>query len=177
MVTDVSTDDVVIVATDGSSRGNPGAAGWAWVVSETRWECGSLTHATSIVAELTAAYRALVAIPDDVPVKMLCDSEFVVNVAMKWAAGWARRGWTTKDGKPIANKELVQALHATKTNRTGATHLSWVKGHNGHALNEAADRLAGRASAHAAKTGRGADNMLAGPGWPSVSPGDNRRQA
>lgn len=155
----------VTVGTDGSSRGNPGPAGWAWVVDGESWQCGSLLSATSIVAELTAAHRALLAVPAGVPVVVLSDSQFVVNVAAKWARGWSRRGWVTKEGKPIANRGLVQELWETISGRPGATRFEWVRGHNGHPLNEAADRLATRASRQCEHNGRRAGREVAGPGW------------
>lgn len=155
--------DEVTIATDGSSRGNPGQAGWAWVASSDRWQCGSIGVATSIVAELTAAHRALIAVPPQQSVRLLCDSEFVVNVGSKWARNWSRRGWTTKEGKPVANLEVVQAFWATIQGRTAPTKFQWVRGHSGHPLNEAADTLATQASAHGHRQGGAA--RVAGPGW------------
>lgn len=153
--------DRITVATDGSSRGNPGPAGWAWVESADRWQAGSLPEATSIVAELTAIYRLVLAAPPTVPLLVLSDSEFAVNVCMKWAAGWKRAGWRKRDGEPVANRALVQALHEAIKERPGKVEVQWVRGHNGHPLNEAADRLATGVAVKAA----GRDAKIAGPGW------------
>jgi ribonuclease HI len=61
-------------------------------------------------------------------------------------AGWKRRGWKKGDGKPVANLEIVQALDAAMEGRRDRVRLEWVKGHSGHDLNEAADRLANAAA-------------------------------
>ena len=60
-------------------------------------------------------------------------------------AGWKRRGWTKRDGKPVLNVEIMKALDEAMTSRR--VEFAWVKGHSGHPLNEAADRLANRAAA------------------------------
>ncbi|MDN5895400.1 MAG: ribonuclease HI, partial [Nocardioides sp.] len=149
------------VATDGSSRGNPGPAGWAWVVSPDRWQAGSIPDATSIVAELTAIYRLLLTAPTGVPLQILTDSEFAVNVCTKWAASWRRSGWRKRDGEPVANRVLVAALDEALRARSARTDVEWVRAHNGHPLNEAADRLA--TGVNAAAVGQPA--QITGPGW------------
>jgi ribonuclease HI len=66
------------------------------------------------------------------------------------------------------NLELVRALDEAMQGRR--VHFEWVKGHTGHVLNEAADRLANAAAA-ACRDGRDPD---VGPGWPgaAVTSGD-----
>jgi len=95
---------------------------------------------------------------------MLHDSQqhfdyVAINTITKWMAGWKRRGWRKGDGKPVMNLGIVQALDTAMTGRK--VRFEWVKGHAGHPLNEAADRLA-NAAALAYKEGSGAD---AGPGY------------
>lgn len=155
----------LVVATDGSSRGNPGRSGWAWVVNKHSWQCGSIPKATSIVAELTAVHRALRSVPSERDVVVLTDSEFCRDVVERYARGWERAGWRRRDGQPPANLELVQALWATVQGRSGATRLEWVRGHNGHPLNEVADRLA----TQAADAG-GGRALVNGPGWAQPAP-------
>lgn len=152
---------VVTAATDGSSRGNPGPSGWAWVVGPHRWQAGSLPEATSIVAELTAIYRLLLAAPPEVPLLVLSDSQFAVNVCMKWAKAWRRNGWRKRDGEPVANRALVEAIDEVIRSRTGRLEVRWVRGHDGHRMNEAADRLA----TGVAQAGSGQAAQLTGPGW------------
>src|SRR5699024_11213694 len=50
--------------------------------------------------------------------------------------GWKRKGWRKKDGKPVLNVELLQAIDRALAGRSG--EFEWVKGHSGHAMNDAA---------------------------------------
>jgi len=59
--------------------------------------------------------------------------------------GWKRRGWRKGDGKAVLNVEIMKALDEAVHGRR--VKLTWVKGHSGHHLNEAADRLANSAAA------------------------------
>jgi ribonuclease HI len=74
-----------------------------------------------------------------------CDSTYVINSVTKWMPGWKRRGWRKGDGKAVLNVEIMKALDAAMHGRT--VRFQWVKGHSGHTLNEAADRLANSAAA------------------------------
>ena len=73
-----------------------------------------------------------------------CDSTHVINSVTKWMPGWKRRGWRKGDGKPVLNVEIMKALDEAMSGRR--VRLAWVKGHSGHELNEAADRLANAAA-------------------------------
>jgi ribonuclease HI len=46
----------------------------------------------------------------------------------------------TAQGTPVLNRDLIEALDA-RTRELGATY-GWVRGHNGHAVNEIVDGLA-----------------------------------
>ena len=70
-----------------------------------------------------------------------CDSTYVINSITKWMPGWKRKGWVKADGKPVLNLELMQDLDAAMAGRR-VQFKPGSKGHTGHELNEAADRLA-----------------------------------
>lgn len=95
--------------------------------------------------------------------RILCDSQYVINCITKWMPGWKRKGWRKADGKPVLNVELLQGIDAAIKGR----HYSfeWVKGHAGHELNEAADVRA-RAVATAFQRGTAAPE---GPGFPGMA--------
>jgi ribonuclease HI len=136
----------IIAAADGSALGNPGPAGWAWYVDDSCWAAGGWQHGTNNQAELTAVLDVLqqtAHLDDDL--LLYCDSTYVINSVTKWMAGWKRRGWRKGDGKPVLNVEIMRALDAAMTGRR--VDFAWVKGHSGHPLNEAADRLANAAAA------------------------------
>jgi ribonuclease HI len=136
----------IIAAADGSALGNPGPAGWGWYVSEECWAVGGWAHATNNMAELTAVLDLLqqtAHLAEDLLV--YCDSTYVINSITKWMPGWKRRGWRKGDGKAVLNVEIMKALDEAMQGRR--VTFRWVKGHSGHELNEAADRLANAAAA------------------------------
>ena len=155
---------MIIAAADGSALGNPGPAGWAWYVDDTCWASGGWAHGTNNMGELMAVLDLLQQTAHlDEELRVYCDSQYVINTITKWMAGWKRRGWRKGDGKPVMNIELVKGLDAAMQGRD--VDFVWVKGHAGHELNEAADRLA-NAAAVAYREGRQPDP---GPGIPDSS--------
>lgn len=145
----------ITAAVDGSSLGNPGPGGWAWVVNDEVWAAGGFRSATNNIGELTALLRLLEDTAKagfaDEPLVVLADSQYVINSVTKWMAGWKRRGWKKADGKPVANKGIMVDLDRALAGRD--VTLKWVKGHAGHDLNEDADMRA-QAAAQAFRDGR-----------------------
>lgn len=139
----------IIAAADGSALGNPGPAGWAWYVDDDRWAAGGWAHGTNNMGELTAVLDLLqqtAHLPDELHI--FCDSTYVINSVTKWMKGWKRNGWKKKDGKPVLNVDIMRAIDEAMPGKTGRkVTFEWVKGHAGHELNEAADRLANAAAA------------------------------
>lgn len=143
----------LIAAADGSALGNPGPAGWAWVIDRERWRSGGWPRATNNQGELMAVLDLLHATASlaEEPLTVLCDSQYVINSVTQWMPGWKRRGWRKADGKPVLNRDLLERLDEALQGRD--VRFEWVKGHAGHPLNEAADDLA-RAAATAFQAGR-----------------------
>ncbi len=131
----------ITAAVDGSSLGNPGPAGWAWVIDAHRWAAGGWPKATNNVGELTALLELLKATAAaglaGQELLVLADSQYVINSVTKWMASWRSRGWRKADGKPIANQDLIEQIDEALKGRS--VRFQWVKGHAGHPLNEAAD--------------------------------------
>ena len=96
---------------------------------------------------------------------MYCDSQYVINSLTKWMPGWKKKGWKKSDGKPVLNRDLLEALDQALTGRD--YEFIWVKGHAGHELNEKADSLANGA-ARAYQEGR---EPAHGPGFGSLASG------
>jgi len=138
----------ITAAADGSALGNPGPAGWAWYVDDEHWASGGWPRGTNNMGELKAVLDLLhqtAHLDDDLLV--YCDSLYVINTVTQWMKGWKRKGWRKKDGKPVLNVELVKALDQALDDRVNTdVRFEWVKGHAGHPLNEAADKLAVAAS-------------------------------
>lgn len=156
---------VITAAADGSALNNPGPAGWAWFIDDTCWAAGGWPSSTNNRGELQAVLDLLhqTAHVDD-ELTVLCDSQYVINVITKWMSGWKRKGWKKADGRPVLNVDLVQALDEAMLGRN--VTFEWVRGHSGHELNEAADKLA-RAAAEAFRDGT---KVKSGPGFPALEP-------
>ncbi|UUZ44014.1 ribonuclease H [Janibacter limosus] len=137
-------------AADGSALSNPGPAGWGWYIDADRWDLGGWPHGTNNMGELTAVLDLLQQTAHlDEDLHVICDSKYVINSITSRMPGWKAKGWRKKDGKPVLNLEIMQALDAAMAGRR--VTFEWVKGHAGHPLNEEADRLATTAAAAWAK--------------------------
>ncbi|MEV5785793.1 ribonuclease H [Streptomyces sp. NPDC048448] len=173
----------VVAACDGASKGNPGPAGWAWVVADseetpTRWEAGPLGKATNNVAELTALERLLTAVSPEVPLEIRMDSQYAMKAVTTWLPGWKRKGWKTASGKPVANQELVARIDELLDGRT--VEFRYVPAHqvDGDRLNDFADRAASQAAVVQQPAGSdlGSPEPPASPDTPAAS-GAVRRSA
>jgi len=137
-------NDMVEIFTDGACRGNPGPGGWGAVLRYREHErllCGAQDDTTNNRMELTAAIRALAALPEGREAEILCDSRYVIQGIEEWMPGWVRRGWRTAGRKPVKNQDLWMLL-AEKRKARPAARFRWVRGHTGHPDNERADALA-----------------------------------
>ena len=157
----------IIAAADGSALGNPGPAGWAWYIDDDHWASGGWAHGTNNMGELKAVldlFEATASRPE-AKLRVYCDSQYVINSLTKWMPGWKKKGWKKSDGKPVLNRDLLEALDRALTGRD--YEFIWVKGHAGHELNEKADSLANGA-ARAYQEGR---EPAHGPGFGSLASG------
>lgn len=157
----VNSTQEIIAAADGSALGNPGPAGWAWYIDDDHWACGGWEHGTNNMGELKAVldlFEATASRPE-AKLRVYCDSQYVINSLTKWMPGWKKKGWKKSDGKPVLNRDLLEALDNALTGRD--YEFIWVKGHAGHELNEKADSLANGA-ARAYQEGR---EPAHGPGF------------
>ena len=135
----------ITAAADGSALGNPGPNGWAWYIDDANWAAGGSPHGTNNQGELQAVLELLRATAGtDEKLVIECDSKYVIDSITKWMPGWKRRGWRKSDGGPVLNRDLMEALDEAMRGRD--VSFSWVKGHAGHALNEAADERANAAA-------------------------------
>ncbi|WP_448719379.1 ribonuclease H family protein [Microbacterium natoriense] len=150
----------ITAAADGSALGNPGPNGWAWYIDDANWAAGGSPHGTNNQGELQAVLELLRATAGiDEKLLIECDSKYVIDSITKWMPGWKRKGWRKSDGGPVLNRELMEALDEAMRGRD--VEFSWVKGHAGHPLNEAADQ---RANA-AAKAYQAKQEPRRGPGF------------
>jgi ribonuclease HI len=128
--------------TDGSAEPNPGLGGYAVIEDGKPVALGREEESTNIRMEAFALIAAL-KLAGEEECEIRTDSEFWVNVMIKWAPGWEASGWRKKSRGGIANLELVQEMYSLY-NKSKAK-LVWVRGHVGEDMNELADEWAGRA--------------------------------
>lgn len=150
----------IVAAADGSALGNPGPNGWAWYIDDSRWAAGGSPHGTNNQGELQAVLELLRATAHtDEALRIECDSRYVIDSVTKWMPGWKRKGWRKSDGGPVLNRDLLEGIDEAMRGRK--VEFTWVKGHAGHPLNEAADERA-NAAARAYQAGKEPD---CGPGF------------
>lgn len=140
----------VTIFTDGAARGNPdGPGGYGAILQvvdakgqlhEKELSCG-YQKTTNNRMELLAAIRGLEALTKPCDVTLYSDSKYLVDAFnQKWIYGWMKKGWKKSDGKPVKNidlwKELLEAMGQHEVT------FHWVKGHDGHEMNERCDYLA-----------------------------------
>ena len=136
----------VEIFTDGACRGNPGPGGWAALLrfgdNETSIS-GAEPQTTNNRMELMAAIKGLAALKRPVRVVLTTDSEYVRQGITSWIHGWKKRGWKRANKQPVLNVDLWQRLDALDGQHD--VRWEWVKGHSGHAENEAVDQAANEA--------------------------------
>jgi ribonuclease HI len=133
---------MTVYYTDGSASPNPGPGGFAVIKNGVPHILGSEdSDTTNIRMEGKAIIAALKDAAGD-EAEIHTDSEFWINVITKWAPGWEAKGWKKKGGE-IKNLDIVQEVYPLYQ-QSSAT-LVWVRGHNGHELNELADEWANKA--------------------------------
>lgn len=121
---------MVEIYTDGACLGNPGPGGWAAIVVESGSRqvlCGGDEHTTNNRMEMLAVINGLKAVPESSQVTVCSDSQYVVNTM-------------TRNWKRNKNQDLWASMDAEVGKRK--VKWQWVRGHNGHPLNEEADRVA-----------------------------------
>jgi ribonuclease HI len=92
-----------IIFTDGTCLGNPGPGGYAAVITiagEEQIIVGRDLTTTNNKMEMTAAIKALEAVPQGLPIVLHSDSQYVIKGATEWLRGWKAKGWRKASTKP-----------------------------------------------------------------------------
>jgi len=105
-----------------------------------------VANATNSRMEMMAPLAAFDAMQEkDIPLLVESDSKFLIDGMNDWRHRWQPNGWRKSNGELVANLDLWQLLVAANDSRP--VLWTWVRGHNGHELNELADKLASSAKA------------------------------
>lgn len=134
---------MIIIYTDGASRGNPGPGGWAAIVfdkDKVKEIGGKEEKTTNNRMEMKAAAESLKSISEGIEVEVYTDSSYLLNGITKWVYGWQANGWLTKLKEEVLNKDLWQELIEEASKR----EVEWrhVSGHSGHSYNNRCDEIA-----------------------------------
>jgi len=152
----------VAIYTDGACSGNGtgnARGGWAEVLTEPGTTAppqqlsGGERQATNQRMEILAAINGLAALKHPCTVTLYSDSAYLVNcMTQRWHAKWRRNSWIGSSKKPVANRDLWEALVDLVENRGHTIAFVKVKGHanakHGHvsdeheSFNQLCDRLA-----------------------------------
>ena len=136
----------VDIFTDGACSGNPGPGGWAAIMragGHERELSGGDKATTNTRMELTGVIEGLATLKRRCEVELVTDSEYVGKGIRDWMPKWKSQGWQRKEGsrfKPVINLDLWQKLDELVARHK--VRVTIVLGHNGHAENEACDRMA-----------------------------------
>ncbi|AQQ60060.1 MAG: ribonuclease HI [Helicobacter sp.] len=133
----------VILYTDGSSLGNPGASGYCALL-EYKAPNGRVFHtqvsggeaySTNGRMELKAVVEGLKMLTEPCRVVIVSDSKYVCDSIEQYLPNWQKKGF-----KDVKHTDLWgEYIHV------GAKHTittQWVKAHNGHPQNEHCDKVA-----------------------------------
>lgn len=141
---------LVEIYTDGSARGNPEGPGGYGCVLQYRDPQGNIHErefsqgykkTTNNRMELMAAIVGLEALIRPCQVRLHSDSKYLVDAFNQhWIDSWLKKGWKRGKNEPVKNVDLWQRL--LKAKEPHEVTFIWVKGHDGHELNERCDRLA-----------------------------------
>jgi ribonuclease HI len=125
-----------------SCKGNPGPGGWGVVLErgdETEQNSGSAPSTTNNRMEIQAAIEGLLMLQPGSAVQIFTTSDYLFQGATRWIKGWRQRNWQKKDGQPVANADLWQALDQLMS----AYQVRWVNAKNLQAIGlEEAGKLA-----------------------------------
>ena len=155
---------VVKIYTDGAARGNPdGPGGYGTVLHyvdskgalhEREYSQGYV-RTTNNRMELMAAIVGLEALTRPCEVELYSDSKYLTDAFnKKWIDGWIKKNWKRGKNEPVKNRELWERL--LKAKAPHQVTFIWVKGHDGHEMNERCDTLA--------TTAADGDDLIEDPG-------------
>lgn len=138
------SDDLIIVYTDGSAKGNPGPGGFGVVMkfgAKRREISAGFRHTTNNRMELLATIVAMESVKrPELKIKVFTDSKYVCDSIQKgWVYSWQKKGW--KDKKNVDLWKRFLKIYSKLD-----VEFEWVKGHAGIEENERCDKLAVKAA-------------------------------
>lgn len=134
----------VSVYTDGACRGNPGPGGYGIILEykATKKEFAEgFRWTTNNRMELKALVKALSLLKEPCRLKITTDSKYLLGgIDEGWLHLWKSRGWKTKQGDTVQNRDLWEKLDELL--KPHLSNFIWVKGHADNPENNRCDELA-----------------------------------
>lgn len=140
----------VEIYTDGAARGNPeGPGGYGCVLRyidpkgqlHERELSKGFAKTSNNRMELMAAIAGLEALIRPCKVRLYSDSKYLIDAFNQhWIDSWLRKGWKRGKNEEVKNVDLWKRLLEAK--KPHEVEFIWVKGHDGHEINERCDKLA-----------------------------------
>jgi ribonuclease HI len=135
----------VSIYTDGACKGNPGAGGYAAIITYSdapdipNHIVGGYRLTTNNRMELMAAIAALKSLKEVCDVTLYTDSSYLSDAFnKKWIYKWRSANWQRGD-VPVTNKDLwIKLWDLCSIHKVT---FVWIKGHKGDELNEKCDKL------------------------------------
>ncbi|MFN0032839.1 MAG: ribonuclease HI [Flavobacteriales bacterium] len=134
----------ITMYTDGAAKGNPGPGGYGLIMQSGphyKEVSEGFRHTTNNRMELLSVIVGLEMLKEaGHHVTVYSDSKYVVDaVEKKWIDGWIKKQWKKVKNPDLWQRYLKAAAHHQ-------VRFKWIKGHNGHPMNERCDYLAVEAS-------------------------------
>jgi ribonuclease HI len=98
-----------------AQSGKRGAGSWGVVLrfgDSERGLSGCVAGASANRMHLLGAVSGLAELKRPMRVHLYTVSDYLKDGATTWVEGWRRKGWTTRDGKPVSHRDLWQKLEA-----------------------------------------------------------------
>lgn len=134
----------VLIFTDGSARGNPGAGGYGVILkykNHVKESFGGFSRTTNNRMEIMACIEGLRMLKQPSDVVIFTDSQYIVNgISKGWVKRWQAQGWVRKNQQAVVNSDLWEQLLESCSRHT--VEFRWFRGHAGVKENERCDRLA-----------------------------------
>lgn len=109
----VMNKDAIHIFLGVTCRHSTKTGGWATVLmyrDHYRILGARKTEVTANVLYLESVIQSLLALKMPLPVNIYTSSGYLKEGATSWLSGWQRRGWQTRDGQDVVNKEYWQKL-------------------------------------------------------------------
>ncbi|GAA1360651.1 ribonuclease HI [Streptomyces beijiangensis] len=128
-------------ASDGSHGQHTRDGGWGWLAEDGTYGFGPASCTEPLEAELIGIQELLRAAPRTHDLTVLCDSRAAIHLVGSLAPERPGGPWRFPSSRSARVHGTLIAIRQELTVRPPVA-LRWVRGHDGHPLNEGADRLA-----------------------------------